>query len=431
MLLILSVLMIVCFIGLLMSKKLSAMTALILIPTLFALFAGHGTDMGAMVTKGLRTVAPTGVMLIFAMIYFMSVTDAGMFDPVIKRIVSAVGGDPVKIFMGTALLGFIAALDGDGATVYMIVLAAFMPIYERIGLSKLSVCCLLLQCTGLGNMFPWGGPTARAAAVVHADVATLFVPMLLPLFACVVWTFIMAWLLGRRERARLNIRAGAPAAAGWVELEPKPDAGWRFWFNWALTVALMTLLVLDVMPMAYLFMLATALMFVVNYPHLKQQQEQLTRHAPAVLAVAGLIFAAAVFTGIFSETGMANRLATAIVDIIPAALGPYLALITAIISIPVTWMVSNDVFYFGMLPVLVQAAGHYGIEPLEMARAALVGQPVHILSPLVASTYLLVGMLKVDYAQAQRFTLRWSFITCLVLLAVSLLTGCFPFYRYA
>lgn len=201
MLLILSVLMIVCFIGLLMSKKLSAMTALILIPTLFALFAGHGTDMGAMVTKGLRTVAPTGVMLIFAMIYFMSVTDAGMFDPVIKRIVSAVGGDPVKIFMGTALLGFIVALDGDGATVYMIVLAAFMPIYERIGLSKLSVCCLLLQCTGLGNMFPWGGPTARAAAVVHADVATLFVPMLLPLFACVVWTFIMAWLLGRRERA--------------------------------------------------------------------------------------------------------------------------------------------------------------------------------------------------------------------------------------
>ena len=127
MLLILSVLMIVCFIGLLMSKKLSAMTALILIPTLFALFAGHGTDMGAMVTKGLRTVAPTGVMLIFAMIYFMSVTDAGMFDPVIKRIVSAVGGDPVKIFMGTALLGFIVALDGDGATVYMICLLYTSP----------------------------------------------------------------------------------------------------------------------------------------------------------------------------------------------------------------------------------------------------------------------------------------------------------------
>lgn len=128
---------------------------------------------------------------------------------------------------------------------------------------------------------------------------------------------------------------------------------------------------------------------------------------------------------------MANTLAEAIVRVIPDALGPYLAVITALLSIPVTWMVSNDVFYFGMLPVLVKAAGHYGITPLEMARAALVGQPVHILSPLVASTYLLVGMLKLDYAQTQRYTLRWSFITCMVLFSVSILAGCFPFYQNA
>lgn len=429
MLLIISLLMIICFIGLLMSKKLSALTALILIPTLFALLSGHGAEMGAMVIKGLRTVAPTGVMLIFAMLYFMSVTDAGMFDPIIKRIVSAVDGDPVKIFVGTALLGFIVALDGDGATVYMIVISAFMPIYERIGLSKLSVAALLLQCTGLGNMFPWGGPTARAAAAVQADVSALFVPLLIPLLACVAWTFILAVMLGRSERKRLGFQPHVPVEPAVLQFEEKHCVAWRFWFNWALTIALMTFLVLDVMPMAYLFMLATAIMFVVNYPQLSQQQEQIGRHAPAILAVAGLIFAAAVFTGIFAETGMANALAQAIVQTIPAALGPYLAVITALISIPVTWMVSNDVFYFGMLPVLVQAAGHYGIEPIEMARAALVGQPVHILSPLVASTYLLVGMLKLDYAQTQRFTLRWSFINSIVLLVVALITGCFPFYR--
>lgn len=431
MLLIISLLMIVCFIGLLMSKKLSALTALIIIPTLFALLSGHGAAMGDMVIKGLRTVAPTGVMLIFAMLYFMSVTDAGMFDPVIKSIVSAVDGDPVKIFIGTVLLGFIVALDGDGATVYMIVLAAFMPIYERIGLSKLSVACLLLQCTGIGNMFPWGGPTARAATVVHADVATLFVPLLLPLLACIAWTFVMAWLLGRQERKRIGFQKKSPAADAAVTFKERACPAWRFWFNWAMTIALIVLLVMNILPMAYLFMLATAVIFVVNYPQLGQQQEQISRHAPAILSVAGLIFAAAVFTGIFSGTGMADSLAQAIVRTIPPSLGPYLAVITAMISIPVTWLVSNDVFYFGMLPVLVQAAGHYGIEPVEMARAALVGQPVHILSPLVASTYLLVGMLKLDYAQTQRFTLRWSLVTCLVLLLVALLTGCFPFYRSA
>lgn len=430
MLLIISLLMIAVFIGLLMTKKLSALTALILIPTLFAVIAGNGLETGAMVIKGLRTVAPTGVMLIFAMLYFMSVTDAGMFDPVIKRIVSAVDGDPVKIFIGTVLLGFIVALDGDGATVYMIVLSAFLPIYERVGLSKLKAACLLLQCTGLGNMFPWGGPTARAATAVHAEVSTLFVPLLLPLLACVAWTFIMAVILGRQERSRLSWRADT-AQKQPVAFASTPCAPWRFWTNWLLTAALIVLLVLDVMPMAYLFMLATAIMFLVNFPRLDQQQEQLGRHAPAILSVASLIFAAAVFTGIFSETGMANALAQGIVNIIPAALGPYLAVITALISIPVTWLVSNDVFYFGMLPVLVQAASHYGIAPVEMARAALVGQPVHILSPLVASTYLLVGMLKLDYAQTQRFTLRWSFITSMVFFAASLLLGVFPFYQNA
>lgn len=430
MLLILSLLMIALFIILLMTKKLSAMTALILVPAVFAFLAGYGAESGAMVIKGLRTVAPTGVMLIFAMLYFMSVTDAGMFDPVIKRILSAVDGDPVKIFVGTALLGFIVALDGDGATVYMIVLSAFLPVYERIGLSKLKVAALLLQCTGLGNMFPWGGPTARAATAVHIEVSTLFVPLILPLLACVVWTFMMAVIFGRQERKRLQWQP-AEVQPQTTPLSP-PRNGRnrvRFWFNWALTVLLIAMLVLDAMPMAYLFMLATALMLVVNFPRLAQQQEQINRHAPAILSVASLIFAAGVFTGIFSETGMANALAQAIVGVIPTALGPYLAFITALISIPVTWLVSNDVFYFGMLPVLVQAAGHYGITPVEMARAALVGQPVHILSPLVASTYLLVGSLKLDYAQTQRATLRWSFITSLVFLASCLALGVFPFYQ--
>ena len=33
---------------------------------------------------------------------------------------------------------------------------------------------------------------------------------------------------------------------------------------------------------------------------------------------------------------------------------------------------------------------------LEIARASVLGQPVHFLSPLVASTLLLVGMVKKD-----------------------------------
>jgi len=415
------------FIVLLITRRLSALTALILVPVAFGVLAGFGGTIGTMVLAGVRTVAPTGIMLIFAMMYFMILSDAGMFDPLARGIVRAVGGDPVKIFAGTVTLGFLVALDGDGATVYMIVLSAMLPIYHRLGLSLPMVAALLLQCTGLGNMLPWGGPTARAAVSMKAEMSQVFTPLLVPLLACVAWTYVLAWIFGRSERQRVGVVSVPPEAAA-SEVAPRSKQ-WRQVFNLVMTAVLLWSLVTQLLPLPVLFMIAAALALVVNFPAGEIQRARIAAHSPAILAVAGLIFAAAVFTGILSEGGMAKAMADAIVRVIPGWLGPYLAVVTALLSIPVTWMVSNDVFYFGMLPVLAEAAGRYGITPAEMARASLVGQPVHILSPLVASTYLLVGMLDLDYAANQRFTLKWSAITCLVMLVTALTTGVVPFAR--
>jgi CitMHS family citrate-Mg2+:H+ or citrate-Ca2+:H+ symporter len=422
----LSFLMLACFIYFLMSKRLSALTALILIPTAFALIGGFQADLGKYVIDGLKMVAPNGVLMIFAMLYFLTMTEAGMFDPLVSKIVKAVRGDPVKIFVGTVLLAFIVALDGDGATIYMIVLSAFLPIYKRLGLSLPMVCCLLLQVAGLGNMVPWGGPTARAATAMHVDVGQMFVPMLPAMIACVIWTFVLAWLFGRRERARLG--GTIDLNGDFAEHKEHRGDGWRFYFNWLLTGLLILGLCLELFPLSYMFMVAACLALVVNFPSLKDQQEQLALHAPPILAVSSLIFAAGVFTGVLSGTGMANAVATGLLQVIPASFGPYMAVITALLSIPVTWLVSNDVFYFGILPILAETAQHHGITAVEMARASLIGQPVHILSPLVASTYLVVSMLKLDYAENQRFTMKWSVINCFILLAVSLLTGIFPLF---
>ena len=425
MLVALSFAMFACFIYLLISGRMSAVATLILVPTVFALIGGFGPEMGAMVIKGVRTIAPTGVLLIFAMAYFMLMTDTGLFDPIIRRIVGAVGGDPEKIFIGTVALGFVVALDGDGATVYMIVLSAFLPIYRRLGLSLPLVACLLLQCTGIGNLLPWGGPTARAAASMKVEMSAVFTPLIVPLLACVLWAFFMAWLFGMRERRRVGIvRFDASET-----LEQRPSAGWKLYFNWALTIGLMVGLVMEILPLAYMFMLATAIAFVVNFPKHQDQQKRMAEHAPAILSVAMMLFAASVFIGILNETGMASALAKTIVAVVPDALGPYMAIVTALISIPMTWVVSNDVFYFGMLPILAEAAAHYGITGVEMARASLIGQPVHILSPLVASTYLLVSMLGLNYGDVQKQAIKWAVGSSFVMLIVSLLIGVIPLHH--
>ena len=87
---------------------------------------------------------------------------------------------------------------------------------------------------------------------------------------------------------------------------------------------------------------------------------------------------------------------------------------------------SNDAFYFGVLPILSEAAQGYGISAVEMARASLIGQPVHLLSPLVPSTYLLVGLAGVEFGDHQRYALKWATMICLVMLAAALAFGLFP-----
>jgi CitMHS family citrate-Mg2+:H+ or citrate-Ca2+:H+ symporter len=188
----------------------------------------------------------------------------------------------------------------------------------------------------------------------------------------------------------------------------------------------MACLVLEPLPLVVLFMLAFALASMINYPALDDQRERLAAHAPTALAQVSIFFVAGIFAGILSGTGMVDAMSSSFLTAIPPAWGPYLAPITALVSLPGTYFMSNDAFYYGVLPVLAKAAEANGISALEIGRAALVGQPVHLLSPLVASTYLLCGLAGVDPADHLKYTLKWSALLSLLMLGTFLMFGLFP-----
>lgn len=169
-----------------------------------------------------------------------------------------------------------------------------------------------------------------------------------------------------------------------------------------------------------------AIALMVNYPSLEQQRERLAAHAGNVLPVVSLIFAAGIFVGILTETKMLDAIAQSVVHAIPDSMGPYLAVVTGVLSIPFTFLISNDAFYFGIVPILAKAASAYGIGAAEIARASIIGQPVHLLSPLVASTYLLVGLSEVEFGDHQRHTILWSITASVVMLVAGVLSGVIP-----
>lgn len=434
--------MIICFMYLIMSKRLSALVALTIIPILFALITYalsffvdglsgfHINELGDMMLDGIKKLAPTGVMLLFAILYFAIMIDTGLFDPSVKWILKMVKGDPLKVTLGTITLTLIVSLDGDGSTTYMICVAAMLPLYKRIGMSPLVMACLMMLASGIMNLTPWGGPTARAASALHVDPNDIFVPMILPMLFAIAWLYFVGFMYGRMERKRLGIVELDISHGDNIQISQEPEANRAHlrWFNGLLTLVLMICLVKSVLPSSILFMIALSIALIVNYPNLDMQKRLVANHSASALAVVGIIFAAGIFTGILSGTGMVDAMSKELVAIIPESMGPYLAPITAIISMPLTFFMSNDAFYFGVLPVLSEAAAYYGITPVEMARASIVGQPVHLLSPLVPSTYLLCGLAGIGFGDHQKFTIKWAIITCLVMLAASVIFGMFPLY---
>ncbi|WCD95766.1 citrate:proton symporter [Streptomyces sp. HUAS 31] len=467
MLTILGFAMIATFLVLIMMKKMSPIAALVLIPALFCVFVGKGAKLGDYVIEGVTSLAPTAAMLMFAIVYFGVMIDVGLFDPIVRGILKFCKADPMRIVVGTAILAAIVSLDGDGSTTFMITVSAMYPLYKRLKMSLVVMTGVAAMANGVMNTLPWGGPTARAATALKLDASDIFVPMIPALAVGLLAVFVLSYFLGLRERKRLGVltlnevlveeketetvlvgsggsgsgAAKSPVTNGgsgsgtdaedtedderFQALDPdRPTLRPKlYWFNALLTVGLLTAMIMEWLPIPVLFLLGAALALTVNFPHIPDQKARLAAHADNVLNVSGMVFAAAVFTGVLQGTGMVDHMAKWMVDVIPEGMGPHMALVTGVLSLPLTYFMSNDGFYFGVLPVLAEAGAAHGVTPLEMARASLVGQPLHMSSPLVPAVYVLVGMAKVEFGDHTKFVVKWAALTCLIILAAGMLFG--------
>lgn len=456
MLTVLGLTMVAAFMVVIMTRRATPIVALIAVPAIFGLLAGAGTGIGKMIVGGIEDLAPTAAMLFFAIIFFGVMIDVGLFDPVVRAVVRVVGEDPAKLVLGTAVLAGVVSLDGDGSTTFIVTTSALLPLYLKLGVSPVVLTVVAGLANGTMNILPWGGPTARAAAALKISPSEVFVPMIPSLIAGMVVVLAFAWHLGLMERKRLGsivirerVLAGAGATGGTVGGDggtdaPVPPTGGTgdsaltavtgahgnpklMWFNAGLTVALLSVLTLDLLPIPVLFMIAAAIALAVNFPQVADQQEAITRHSKSIVSVVGMVFAAAVLTGVFKGTGMVDSVAAWVTGIIPSSMGPHLAVITGILSIPFTFLMSNDAFYFGILPVLSETASHYGISAAEMARASITGQPFHMQSPLVPAILLLVALAGVGLADHHKKVLWRAFVVSIVMLVVGVLLGQIPF----
>jgi CitMHS family citrate-Mg2+:H+ or citrate-Ca2+:H+ symporter len=302
---------IVVLLAAILSKRMSPLVALIIVPIAASLIGGFGLQTSKFVIDGLKSLAPVVGMFVFAILYFGTITDAGTLDPIIDRILRTVGTRPTRIVMGTTLLALLIHLDGSGAVCFLVTIPAMLPLYDRLNMDRRVLAAAASMAAGI-NFLPWTGPMIRASASLHLPISALFNPLIPVQIIGLVFVFGMAFWLGRREERRLGLTAAAgnlPMPQRELSEEQKALRRPRnFWFNIVLTVIVLGSMVVmgEKVPPALVFMVGLCIALLVNYPNVDMQRQRIDAHARAALMMAGILLAAGVFTGVMQGDG-ANR----------------------------------------------------------------------------------------------------------------------------
>ncbi|ASE36896.1 CitMHS family transporter [Staphylococcus pettenkoferi] len=440
------VLIIVSIVGLLIMKKISPVVGMTLIPCVGALILGHSVhDLVKYFNSGLESVMNVVIMFIFAIIFFGIMSDSGLFKPIVKRLILMTRGNVIIVCIVTAIIGTFIQLDGAGATTFLLSIPALLPLYRALNMNRYLLILLLALSAAVMNMVPWGGPMARTATVLHAkDVNSLWYGIIPVQIVGVVLVLIFAAYLGWRENRRINklIAQGELSDTQHIDIHKLvqryehdqdikfPVRGraktqnWVKWFNTILTILVIVVMLANIAPPEFAFLIGTAIALIVNYSSVDEQMDRLKAHAPNALMMAAVIIAAGMFLGVLNETGMLKSIAVNFIKIIPDAVGPYLHVIVGFFGVPLDLLTSTDAYYFAVLPIVEQTGQQFGIAPESTAYAMIIGNIIGtFVSPFSPALWLAIGLAEANMGTYIKYAFFWIWGFAIVMVIIGILMG--------
>ena len=415
----------------LIKEKMAPPLAFILLPIIAAALAGFGvTEISEFIKTGMKTMMSTAILFIFSISYFTLMSDAGLFDPIIDFLIKRTGKSITTVLIAVLLTTFVAHLDGSGATTFLIVVPAFLPICKKMKIRPQALLAAMCGGYGVMNLVPWGGPTMRAASVANIEVGDLYSFMIPGVICLALIAFGIALIVSKVEK-----KHGAGTAAEVLseekeeQNEKKQGKKGIYVFNLILTLAMLVLLFMDTpLPLYSIFMIAFAIALIVNDPNAKQQNKKIKEYGTNAMVMTVTLFSVGVFMGVIKDSGMVEAMANTIVAVLPSAIAPHMHWFMCLFSVPLLMVLGTDAFYYALLPIIIGVVEPFGVTPETVAAAflltATLGTPV---SPSVAAVYVGLGLSDVSIGEHIKYSLRLVWPASIVVLVLATVIGVIKF----
>ena len=448
---ILGLICIVAIVVTLFKSKTQPAIAFIVFPAVLGLIMVIGgrysfDNLATMIKSGFGSTGPTAALFVFSVLYFGIMTDAGMFDVIIGKLMGLVGDNVIGVALVTAVIALVGHLDGGGASTFCIVIPAMLPVYKRMHMRTTTLLRIAVLSMGVLNLMPWAGPTMRAASVLGVEAGSLW-QTILPIQIFGILLALAGW---QEKRRGAGLHGALADTEGAVEVEQAQTGEVSelarpklFLFNILLTVAVIVMLIWDVFPSYFPFMLGVAAALFVNYGFTaKMHKKIINLHAGPALMMCSTLMGAAVLMGILTTSlgadgkaisakvmelpegtipSVVRCLAAIVSGILPAALGQHLPLVIGILSVPLALAFDTDSYFYGMLPVVIGIGQAFGVDALPIAVAMVVCRNcATFISPMVPATLLGTGLAEVDIKDHIKasFLYVWGFSILCMLVAI-------------
>ena len=434
---ILAILLVVVLFAALLWNKIPTPITMMVIPFVFALIAGYTLleTATAVANQFNSLMTSVGYMILFSLIYFQVVTDCGMFDTIIDKLLDIVGTKinvPVILIL-TAVISLIVSLTTNITAAYLVTVPIVLTLFKRFQMDRMAAIIICGTSLVIFSFLPWSFGLAMASQMIGAeinDLSAAAMPWAMCFIPVLILEIVYFTLAHKKAHGTLALPSGAVEEAEEHQKKENPLARPKlFWFNLLLFIAVVLCLTLSGLPAWFVFAAAAFLGTIVNY--LKDSGKVWNKAAAPILNILLMLLAVSAYIAVFSYapeggTSLLNALSTWLVGSVPEFLLRYSGVIFIILAVIIVRLVPYQM-YMAMFPMIASVGLAFDISAVAMiAPLAVVMVMGSAVSPMTATTYVSTAVAEVDIMELGKRGVIYMEVGVIVALIFGAVFGLLP-----